>query len=78
MTNRVGATCTHTRRSKTGDKNPELTHPSGFGLVLERLLRVLRRRLHVVDGVLDVVHDAVDHLTLKRRQGHTLLEDLVF
>lgn len=42
-----------------------VTYPPGLGLVLERLLGVLRGRLHVVDGVLHVVLDAVDHLALE-------------
>lgn len=40
------------------------THPSRFALVFEGFLSVLRRRLDVIDGVLYVVLDTIDHLTL--------------
>lgn len=40
------------------------THPSGFTLVLKGFLSVLRCRLYVIHGMLDVVLDTIDHFTL--------------
>ena len=47
------------RKRKKGD-----TYSSCFALVFQSFLRVLRCRLDVVDSVLDIVFDSVDHFTL--------------
>jgi len=58
------------RKRKKGD-----TYSSCFALVFQSFLRVLRCRLDVVDSVLDIVFDSVDHLTLFIINNRLLLID---
>lgn len=42
------------------------THPASFALILDGLFRVLLGRFHVVDRLLNVVLNAINHLSLEQ------------